>query len=134
MAPGGDLDQEGVVIGGDDGPGIGGAAIEADAKARRAAIGVDAAIIRGEAVLRVLGGDAALEGVAIEADVLLPGHEGVIVAEARALGDGDLRLDDIDAGDQFGDGVFDLDARIDLDEVELAVSASTRNSTVPAWL
>ena len=29
-------------------------------------------------------------------------------------------LDDVDAGDHFGDGVLDLDARIDLDEVELA--------------
>jgi hypothetical protein len=121
MAPGGDLDQEGVVIGGDDGPGIGGAAIEADAKARRAAIGVDPAIIRGKAVLRVLGGDAALEGMAIEAHSLLPGHVRLIVAQARALGDGDLGLDDIHAGHQFGDGVFDLDARIDLDEVEIIV-------------
>jgi hypothetical protein len=58
----------------------------------------------------------------------------LIVADARALGDGDLGLDDIHAGDQFGDRVFDLDARIDLDEVELIVSASIRNSTVPAWL
>ena len=37
-----------------------------------------------------------------------------------ALGDADLRLDDVDAGDHLGDGVLDLDARIDLDEVELA--------------
>ena len=35
-------------------------------------------------------------------------------------GDPDLRLDQIDAGDALGDGVLDLDARIDLDEVELA--------------
>jgi hypothetical protein len=46
---------------------------------------------------------------------------GVFVAQARALGDGDLRLDDIHAGHQFGDGMFDLDARIDLDEVEIIV-------------
>ncbi len=32
----------------------------------------------------------------------------------------DLRLDDIDAGDDFGHRVLHLDARIDLDEVELA--------------
>ena len=32
----------------------------------------------------------------------------------------DLRLDDVDAGDLLGDGVLDLDARIDLDEIELA--------------
>jgi hypothetical protein len=37
-----------------------------------------------------------------------------------ALADADLRLDDVDAGDLLGDRVLDLDARIDLDEVELA--------------
>ncbi len=31
-----------------------------------------------------------------------------------------MRLDQIDAGHALGDGVFDLDARIDLDEIELA--------------
>ena len=37
---------------------------------------------------------------------------------AAALGDADLRLDDVDAGHLLGDRVLDLDARIDLDEVE----------------
>src|SRR5579871_1357919 len=37
-----------------------------------------------------------------------------------ALGDEDLAADKIDAGDHFGDRVFDLDARIDLNEVPLA--------------
>ena len=36
-----------------------------------------------------------------------------------ALGDPDLRLDDVEPGD-LGHRVLDLDARIDLDEVELA--------------
>ena len=47
-------------------------------------------------------------------------HAALRRADARAVGDADLRLDEIDAGDAFGDGVLDLDARIDLDEVELA--------------
>ena len=33
----------------------------------------------------------------------------------------DLLLHDVDAGDQFGHRVLDLDARVHLDEVELAV-------------
>ena len=37
-----------------------------------------------------------------------------------ALGDKDLALDQIDAGDDFGDRVLDLDARVDLDEEEFA--------------
>ena len=39
---------------------------------------------------------------------------------AAPSSDVDLRLDDVDAGDDLGDRVLDLDARIDLDEVELA--------------
>ncbi len=42
------------------------------------------------------------------------------VADRGAPGDPDLRLDDVDAGHLLGDGVLDLDARIDLDEVEFA--------------
>ena len=42
------------------------------------------------------------------------------VGQRPALGDQDLALDDVVAGDLLGDGVLDLDARIDLDEVELA--------------
>ena len=36
-----------------------------------------------------------------------------------ALRDEDLALDDVDAGDDFGHRVLDLDARVDLDEEEL---------------
>ena len=42
------------------------------------------------------------------------------IGQRPALGDEDLRLDHVEAGDLLGDGVLDLDARIDLDEVELA--------------
>ena len=85
-----------------------------------AAIGGDAAVVGDEVVLRVFGGDAALERVAVEADLVLRGTPLAGVADRRAFGDADLRLDDVDAGDHLGDGVLDLDARIDLDEVELA--------------
>ena len=42
------------------------------------------------------------------------------VGQPLALGDADLALDDVDAGDEFGDRVLHLNARVDLDEVELA--------------
>ena len=58
--------------------------------------------------------------MARHADVLLQRHEGILAADLVAFGDPDLRLDDVDAGDLLGDRVFDLDARIDLDEIELA--------------
>ena len=43
-----------------------------------------------------------------------------LFVEFVALGGEDLAADEIDAGDEFGDGVFDLDARVDFDEVEFA--------------
>ena len=59
--------------------------------------------------------------MAVELDLALARHAaGLAVADGGALGDADLRLDDIDAGDLLGDGVLDLDARIDLDEIERA--------------
>ena len=36
-----------------------------------------------------------------------------------ALGDEDLRLDNVDVRDGLGDRVLDLDARVDFDEVEV---------------
>ena len=49
------------------------------------------------------------------------GHAGFReIADMPAFGDMDLRLDDIDAGDDLGDRMLDLNARIDLDEIEFA--------------
>src|SRR5262249_23364520 len=70
---------------------------------------------RGHEGLRVLGVDAALHGVA--ADL----HVALAVGEALAAGDQQLRLHQVDAGDELGDRVLDLDAGVHLDEVELAV-------------
>jgi hypothetical protein len=57
----------------------------------------------------ILGGDAALQGMAVEADVLLLGNArpGVLMPRPRRA---DLRLDDVDAGHLLGDGMLDLDA------------------------
>ncbi len=43
------------------------------------------------------------------------------VAEPLARCDAQLRLDEVDAGDGLGDRMLNLDARVHLDEVELAV-------------
>ena len=42
-------------------------------------------------------------------------------AQLLAGGDADLLLHEVDAGDHLGHRVLDLDARVHLDEVELAV-------------
>jgi len=118
--PGGDLFQQRIIVAGDHRAGIGRAAVKPDAEAGRAAIGRDAAVIRDEVLLRIFGGDAALKGMAVEANVLLLRHARFRRTDGMAVEDVDLRLDDVDAGHDLGDGVLDLDARIDLDEVELA--------------
>ena len=61
----------------------------------------------------------------LQLDVLL--REGQLLAG----GDADHLLDQVEAGDQLGDRVLDLQARVHLQEVE-GLSLPTTNSTVPA--
>ena len=68
---------------------------------------------RAEVVVRILGVDAAFQGMAPGDDVLLAKRERL------TGGDPDLLADQVDAGDHLGDGVLDLDPGVDLDEVEL---------------
>ncbi len=119
-APGGDLDQQGIVIGRDDGAAVGRAAVEADAETGGGAVGGELAVIGDEVVGGVLGGDAALQGVAVERDAVLRGQVDFGAVEVEALRHLDLAADEVDAGDHFGDGVLHLDARVDLDEVPVA--------------
>lgn len=59
--------------------------------------------------------------MAAEADVRLGRNAGFSdVADVLAFSDADLGLDQVEAGDHLGNGVLDLDARVHLDEVELA--------------
>ena len=50
-----------------------------------------------------------------------PRADDVVLLERQRLagGDADLRLDQVDAGDHLGHGMLDLDAGVDLDEVEV---------------
>ncbi len=130
--PGGDLHQQRVIGAGDDCAGVGSAGIQPHTKARGAAIRRDAAIVRNEVVFRILGGDPALQRMGIDPDLVLGGHATFRRTDPGAAGDPDLCLHEVDARGTFSDGVLNLDARIDFDEVETAVSASCRNSTVPA--
>ena len=68
-----------------------------------------------EIPLGVFGVDAALDGRAAVDDVFL------LPRQRLAGGDANLPLDQVDAGDHFGDRMLDLDAGVDFDEVELAV-------------
>src|SRR5579859_5590391 len=59
--------------------------------------------------------DPALDGMAGELDL------GLIDLQPAAGGDADLLLHQVDAADQLGHRMLDLDARVHLDEGELAI-------------
>ena len=70
----------------------------------------------GAKVFGILGVDAQLDRVTARLAVL-----GVIERERLARGDPDLLAHEIEAGDQLGHRVLDLEARVHLHEVEAAV-------------
>ncbi len=92
------------------------AAVDADALARGLLIAHQTADRRQEAAARVLGVDAGLDRPAVQPDIVL--------AERQRLAGRDLdhQLDQIDAGDQLGHRVLDLQPGVHLEEVEVAVA------------
>ena len=116
--PAGHFFQQWIVIARDHRTGISRAAVEAHTEPGRTAIGGDAAIVRNEIMLGIFGGDAALDRVAIEVNVGLQRHAGLGRTDHGAIEQMDLRLDDVDAGHFFGDGMLDLNAWVHFDEVE----------------
>src|SRR6202167_6142913 len=70
---------------------------------------------RGHERAGIFGVDAAFDRMSAELNV------GLGVGQLLARGDRELRLDQVDAGDQLGYRMLDLDARVHLDEVELAI-------------
>src|SRR5579871_5936744 len=70
---------------------------------------------RGREGLRILGVDAAFHRMSADLHIALR------VLQPLAGGDQQLRLHQVDAGDELGHRVLDLDARVHLDEEELAI-------------
>ncbi len=87
--------------------------IDADAGAAGDFEAFDLSRARHESSAPVLGVDPAFDGVAVDFDIALPEGQFFAACDAEAGGD------DIDAGDHLGDGVLDLDAGVDLEEVEV---------------
>ena len=88
--------------------------IDADAGAARRMIRGDSPG-RGHERLGILGVDSAFDGVAAAHDVALPKSELLAGCNAQLL------LHEVDARDQLSDRMLHLDARVHLDEEELAV-------------
>ena len=76
---------------------------------------LDQAGARLEVAIRVFGVDSAFDRGPAADDV------GLLERQPLAGGDADLRLDQVDAGNHLGHGVLDLDAGVDLDEIEVVV-------------
>ena len=118
-----ELGQHRVEVGADLRPRRGGAAVQAHTGTAGRAVGRDLAGVGTEALRGVLRRDAALQRGTAEADLVLRELE---VGERLARGDAHLGLDEIDVRDLLGHGVLDLDARVHLDEHDLARPGSRR--------
>ena len=105
-----DLGDQRIEIRRDDGPGRD-AGVDARMGTERGLEERDAARRRQEALVRILGADPRLEG---DAPALA-----LDAFDRLAAGDPDLDLDEVDAGDQLGEPVLDLQARVHLEEVEV---------------
>src|SRR5262249_50964247 len=105
--------DKGIVIG-RDGVALIDGGIDADAEAARRMVVQDLAG-RGAEGNRVLGVDAALDGVPVELYVVL------LDGERAAGGNADLLENQIDVGDHLGHRMLHLNARVHLDEAEFAV-------------
>ena len=89
--------------------------IHAHAAAAGLVIHLDAAGAGAEIVERVLGVDAAFDGVALELNVALR------MPQRLAHRDHDLVAHQVNAGHLLGDRVLDLDALVHFEEVEVAL-------------
>ena len=67
---------------------------------------------------RILGVDAALDRMAALRELVLRPRQ------RSARRDGQLRANEVDAGDRFGDRMLDLQPRVHLEEVEARVVAA----------
>ena len=116
LAAGGHLDEHRVVEGRDDRSGEALGAVEPDAESARRTVGEDFSVIRHELIFGILGGDAALDGVTAAGHLVLHRHADFGAVQRVSLRDEDLGAHQVEAGDDLGDGVLDLDARVHLDE------------------
>src|SRR5260370_27263987 len=75
---------------------------------------------REEIVVGIFGIEAHFHGVAAGRDGF-PGE-----GETVTGGDGDLEFDEVEAGDLFSDGMLDLQARVDFQEIKIEMSVDEK--------
>ncbi len=92
------------------------AAVDTNARTRGFGVMNDFSGAREKAVGGIFGVDPALDGRAAQFHIFLA------KVEMLAGGDAQLPADDVDTSDPLSDGVLDLQARVHLEEVELAIA------------
>jgi len=109
VTPGNKFAEEGIVFVG-NGPAFVDAFVEANAGTAGRAARQNFAGRRKEIVVGIFGIEANFHGVAAGGDGLPSEREPV------AGGDSDLKFDEIESGDLLGDGMLDLQPRVDFEE------------------
>ena len=126
QAPGGGLNQQRIIVRGDDRTREGIARVQTDAHAAAAAVGDELARIRHEIVQRVFRSDTALDSFAPDADLVLLRNAHFRTVDTVALRNADLALDDIDPRNGFRNGMFHLDTGVYFNKIELVVSGNQK--------
>ena len=120
-AVGGCLNQKRIVIRGNNGARKSIAAVQTNAKAAAAAVGNQLAGIGHKVVGRVFGGNTALNGMAEAGNFVLFGNADFRAVQGITFGNFNLGLHNIKAGNFFGNGMFNLNTRVNFNKVEVAV-------------
>ena len=121
QARGRHLGQERIVIGRHTRAHVPRTVVQPDAQAHGGPVHVDLPGVGQELVLGILRGDPRLNREPALFDRCLVGDADLGIRQTISLRDANLRLDQIASRDDLGDGMLDLDARVDLDEVVPAV-------------
>ena len=108
----GSLNQQRIVIRGDNGTRKRIAAVQTHAKAAAAAVSNQLAGIGHKVVGRVFRGNTALNGMAETGDFVLLGDADFLAVQGITLGNFNLGLYNIKTGNFFGNGMFNLNTRV----------------------
>src|SRR6266853_3137938 len=119
VAPGNEFAEEGIVFVG-HGPAFIDTVVKPNAGTAGRAARQNFAGRRKEIVVGIFGVEANFHGVAAWGNGF-PGE-----GEAVAGGDGDLKFDEIESGDLLGDGMLDLQPRVDFEEIEIEMGVDEK--------
>lgn len=110
----GTLDKQGVVVRSDLCTGITRARVQSDTITTSRSVDFNLTSVRLEVGRGILSGDTTLDSKSSPVDVLLGQTK---LSEGHTSSDLNLSSDDVNTGNFFGNGVLDLDTRVDLNEV-----------------